>query len=1399
MANQSKSYRKFVATAATASLVATALVPVASAAPANTSATFTDVAPQYLDAVNYLVNNDITIGKTPTQFGTSESIIRADAATWIAKAVLTPTQLSNVKDSGFTDVPDRAKNYVDALKENNILNGISATKFGSSNEIKRGDVARILAKAYDIRGNENNVTFTDVAPQYKSAVAALFDNGITNGKKDNRFGTDDSITRGELAIWIQRLETLSLDPADITVQSATAISADKVRVTFTDGNTEEFTLTTDLVDGVETEIEVSYLGEAHKVKVTWNEEDVDVIVGDLTVQSVEWASAQALAAGQSLFEAGTITVKAGSEGAILNGLKVNRGGLSSDDDIDSISIWDGNKRLNVPNIFANNQADITFSSPVRLAANEEITLSIRVNVDKLDGKGGDARVGSQLLFTLPSDGLKTNAAVSGTVASASNTYTIADVDLAEMTAETSPSAPTQTLKPGRDDQRLAEWEIEVKEEPVRLQVLTLTQDGSASDSDIRNLKLYQNGKQVGNTVETLDNRVATFEFDNGLLIENGEKIRLQLKGDVVGGSTRTVEFKIDNEVDVIGTDQTYGTTVTLSSDNDQVAGTRAPLEIDQGELLVSRSTSSPVAAKIDAKAKDHVFTTVAVESVGEAAQLRKVKIQARVTGNENLAVSNIENVKLVSDGKTLGQVSKPFSNPVLNANGYYEYELTLSNPITLKTGEKIDIDITADLENATEAAAGANITIGAAVSEAIGTLSGRKANAGINTFVNGRPMEVGAVALTISDAPVKSDREEDGIKYKNIFQSQSGVTLTTYNVQHDFSQTVELYDVRLNVKGGSSLTNIRLEDKDGNVVSDTLTTIGSTGVLTLNSPVDVAPGEVLPVKVVADIAANATEDVEISVSTDTVARYKQSGERVSTINYSDANQLVYEVVQDDDRVELGVDVSLVADLDPKITVQRNTKDATAAAFNIKSARTNAQDALIDKVFLSAELNGSEAKDYTNIRIVDKDGKVYGTAPSFIGNEAEITLNENFTVKRDSTVDLYVLVDIAGNAERGGELTVNLAGYEYIQAATGQRDVAEIPAEQLQDKLTTLITTSSQVIPEAVNTYPTNVDSLGGVVLAKFALPNTGNDGIDVTHLELIDRTGALKDSTALLGIYDQGGTPRGTLDLANVTEYNNENGNGYIVELDSTRRINAGATNGFEVRILETGDLVGKSVQINLGQFGTQYTRVNGNQSQYFPIDDDVTAQSVVLQFADNATYAPRTATVDPGEANKAAAKAVTDLIAALPAVAELELTDAEEVEAAREAYDALTAEQKELVTADDVAALEAAEEKIAELVPVAEITITTATSKGSTLSPLFLDFDYEIAGTVADAEVGEVVLTFTGESTTTSETVTVTDNKFELIIPGTDTFGDYNKVEVSYGTAPNVVKISKDIERSAR
>ncbi|EPD52325.1 hypothetical protein HMPREF1210_01678 [Paenisporosarcina sp. HGH0030] len=164
---------------------------------------FQDVTSFYSPAVTYLVQNQITRGISTTEFGVSKNIKRADAAIWLAKEL--GLNKETAKASGFTDVPDRAIGAVNALKEAGIVGGKTTTRFGAYDTLTRGEVAIILQRAYKLSSDGSKYPFSDVSPKYIDAVGALVANDITDGISPTKYGVSNPITRGQLAVFMYRL------------------------------------------------------------------------------------------------------------------------------------------------------------------------------------------------------------------------------------------------------------------------------------------------------------------------------------------------------------------------------------------------------------------------------------------------------------------------------------------------------------------------------------------------------------------------------------------------------------------------------------------------------------------------------------------------------------------------------------------------------------------------------------------------------------------------------------------------------------------------------------------------------------------------------------------------------------------------------------------------------------------------------------------------------------------------------------------------------------------------------------------------------------------------------------------------------------------------------------------
>ena len=253
MSYKYKNYSKFVASAATATLVASAIVPVASANDASTAA-FSDVGTKYQEAVDYLVSENLSKGLTETQYGVQQTIKRGDAAIILANA-LGLNDDKNAAESGFSDVPKRAALAINSLKAAGVINGKTTTRFGFEDELTRGEVALIMAnaKAYNLKGDVSKLKFTDVNSRYAEAVAGFVEAGITSGKTATQFGTGDAIKRGDFAIFVYKAETAN------AVVEVSSVDATTTRIdNDTDGQFLGFTINGGKTASVKSLVDAGY-------------------------------------------------------------------------------------------------------------------------------------------------------------------------------------------------------------------------------------------------------------------------------------------------------------------------------------------------------------------------------------------------------------------------------------------------------------------------------------------------------------------------------------------------------------------------------------------------------------------------------------------------------------------------------------------------------------------------------------------------------------------------------------------------------------------------------------------------------------------------------------------------------------------------------------------------------------------------------------------------------------------------------------------------------------------------------------------------------------------------------------------------------------------------------------
>lgn len=246
MANQQSKYKKFVATAATATLVASAIVPVASAA----TPSFSDIAGNdHENNIKELAELGFIGGYTDGTFKPGNSVTRGQVALMLGKwaqaeGVEVPADYAT--KAYFNDVPasateDNKKMYA-LVKAAGIFEGSNGS-LNPGQEISRQHMAVVLNSAFkavygkslvEVAGDTSDVSVGDiekVSADYRDEVLALKALGIT---KPANFNPTGKVTRGQFASFLNATIKVDAEEAEVAtaVTAVNAINAKTIEVEF---------------------------------------------------------------------------------------------------------------------------------------------------------------------------------------------------------------------------------------------------------------------------------------------------------------------------------------------------------------------------------------------------------------------------------------------------------------------------------------------------------------------------------------------------------------------------------------------------------------------------------------------------------------------------------------------------------------------------------------------------------------------------------------------------------------------------------------------------------------------------------------------------------------------------------------------------------------------------------------------------------------------------------------------------------------------------------------------------------------------------------------------------------------------------------------------------------------
>ena len=165
--------------------------------------------------------------------------------------------------------------------------------------------------------------------------------------------------------------------------------------------------------------------------------------------------------------------------------------------------------------------------------------------------------------------------------------------------------------------------------------MTFKRDSSSTsqDSDFANLKLYLNGSEVGSGA--LVNKYVTFTL-NTTILKNKSDQKFEIRGDIVGGASKTVKFVIDSTTDITanGSQYLYGANTSGTA-----SAPATTVNITAGAVSLVREDA--VLDKVIANKKDVVFGKIKVTAnSGKDVELSTLKLTIDSTNDQPAGVAH---------------------------------------------------------------------------------------------------------------------------------------------------------------------------------------------------------------------------------------------------------------------------------------------------------------------------------------------------------------------------------------------------------------------------------------------------------------------------------------------------------------------------------------------------------------------------------------------------------------------------------------------------------------------------------------------------------------------------------------------------------------------------------------
>lgn len=483
-----------------------------------------------------------------------------------------------------------------------------------------------------------------------------------------------------------------------------------------------------------------------------------------------------LVAGQSGARLADLTFT--GTGTVTN-LELQRIGVSTDSTLTNVYLYDGNTRIT-------DAASVVTGGYIRFNAGSGLfavngTRVITVRADLSSQAGGNA-VGVKLnSVTAMGSSASTFTNVMGNILTIASNVTTATVNFNTL------DTTARTVDAGTTNFNVWSGTANVGTRDVWFKAATYKFVGSAPVDSVANLSLYVDGAKVAGPamVNAMNNNKVTFDFGSTPYQLRTGTHTIDLRGDIVKGSFRTMTFSIENVADLFLEDRDLtGVNISAKVNGGTLTnGTSAygQITVNKGSTVVNVDPNF-VANKVTGGATNMTISSFTMKAYGEDVKVNDLSVTPTLP-SATPYIGGLQNVGIYLNGGQIGSSQNWTTGPL---------SYTLGSSLIIPAGQAVTLSVKADIKNATSSTSYISGTVGATIGGSTNNAQGQSSNELFTTTT------VAGNSLTISSG-AGNFAKTSGFTDKTTAPNTTGVKIGSFTLQADSAEDTVVNGATVNL------------------------------------------------------------------------------------------------------------------------------------------------------------------------------------------------------------------------------------------------------------------------------------------------------------------------------------------------------------------------------------------------------------------------------------------------------------------------------------------------------------------------------------------------------------------------------------------------------------------------